>query len=358
MQRVGLVCIVMCVASCHESTVLLDAGPVPEVISVTCGVDPAISVPGESDELFVLEGAVRGVDPQTVQWEWSVVGAPFPLFDPPVATGPGTATFTPSVSGEWVFELVVTDEFGDSWEPCETRATHYTFRPRLECEGTILTRPGATAMVMAQGFSPQSPFVYKWSVLDDDGSDALVAWPEEPTTMVTADHPGLVQTQVVATDSLGWVTEPCIVQTAFSDGPVDVAIEVEWTLSGDDLDLHLVRESVDGFDEDCFYGTCYDRRSFDWGWPGAVEDNPDFVRDNHDVGPERIEIPGPLDVEETWRVVVEDYHLDDMMEPNEATVTVFVEGRRVAARTVTVVGEGSSIDVFRLDVPSMTATEL
>lgn len=190
--------------------------------------------------------------------------------------------------------------------------------------GTIAPLDGATWEASAS-YDPDGRALisYEWTVVDRPaGSEARFASGTDVTFV--PDLAGTYVAELVVTNDAGVRSEPC---TATLDvTPTDqLWIEMYWSQSGDDMDLHLLApEGELVTNGDCYYGTCTYGR-LDWGVRGDDTDDP--VMDLDDIpgtGPEAITLPVPGAGE--FIVYVHDYPGSVYIGRNDVTLNVYVHG--------------------------------
>lgn len=149
--------------------------------------------------------------------------------------------------------------------------------------------------------------------------------------------PGLRHGQLVVTTDAGETSDPCTVEVEVIP-TAGLWIEMFWSQSGDDMDLHLLAPGGSlETNRDCYYSNC-PYRALDWGERGEDRDDP--VLDWDDIpgtGPETIILPEPEDG--TFTVVVQDNDGMVYEEVNDVTVHVYVQGALAWSETREMSGE-------------------
>ena len=168
---------------------------------------------------------------------------------------------------------------------------------------------------------------YKWDVvLRPPASDVSIRLdPDDlPEVDLYVDVAGPWIVQLVVTNEVGAVSTATVCQ--FDAIPEDdIHVELRWSNSAPDFDLHLAQSGWPWFSspEDCMW--C--NKTPDWGVEDVTEDNPRLdIDDRSGYGPENINIELPID----GLYLVGTHFWNDHGTPNDvATVSVWLDGVEV-----------------------------
>jgi archaellum component FlaG (FlaF/FlaG flagellin family) len=197
---------------------------------------------------------------------------------------------------------------------------------------------------------------YAWSLVSvPDGSAAVLDNPYASRFSFSGDVVGTYVAQLVVYNRADVASEPCEVQIEAIAG-ADLWVEMYWTYSNDDMDLHVLAPAgslTSG--SDCYYANC--RTGLDWGVVGDILDNPYLdIDDIPGTGPENINISTPAAGEYT--VYVHDYPGSVNNNPNDVTVKIYVGGALAWTDTRSVTVEGSYNPFATVSMPDGLITPL
>ena len=278
-------------------------------------------------------------------------------------SGVVSVRFAPTGSGDHSAQLAV-----DSNDPDEA-----TFTVPLLGAGTSDAPGDAPVAVCGPGFSatplttvfldgsgsydPEgSALIFSWTLATPAGSSASLSFSDVPEPFFALDLAGTYTGTLTVTDSSG-LTGTCD-QSVDVMPPDSIYIELTWTLP-DDLDLHLL-EANDGTgaqgeprtDGDCHYAI----PNPDWGVAGYGPDDPSLDLDDiPGTGPEIISLQAPAlaPYDGHYRVLVHDYPTSvDEPAPNEATVSIYLEGVLADTFVFEMVGEDTDYYVATIHWPT------
>lgn len=218
---------------------------------------------------------------------------------------------------------------------------------------------------------PDLPLTYVWTLLEAPaGSQARLQSRTAPSSAFFADITGSYVLQLEVTDGIGLTgTETRVIEARPDEG---IRIELVWDHPDSDVDLHLIRDGgefcdcaggVPGVPSDVHY-RC---RQPDW-YPDNPGANPVLdVDDQSGFGPEVILLEGEGDEklipDDRFRIEV--HYFNDKSQTSSfpttvsnATVRVFLSGRKVAEYDRALQATGVRWIVAEIDWPSGALTEI
>jgi hypothetical protein len=200
---------------------------------------------------------------------------------------------------------------------------------------------------------------YQWKLVEQpEGSSFSLLEQNSSNRTFTPDLAGEYVFELMVTNEECAQSEPCQLSIVATPAE-DLWIELSWEHSGDDLDLHLIKQGSRFESEgDCYYGNCVsDVASLDWGIGGLLDDNPRLDLDDIEgVGPENINIQEPS--QGNYTVMIHDYPGSEYSSNNTALVKIHLTGELVFERSVVITGEDSKIEVANILWPSLEVESL
>ncbi len=198
---------------------------------------------------------------------------------------------------------------------------------------------------------------YSWALISfPSGSSARMPTGSSATRPnFEADLAGDYIGQLVVTTDDGRSSPPCQV-TLESIPAEDLWVEMFWTYSGDDMDLHLLAPggSLESSSTDCYFATC--TRGMNWGSAGSADDPILDLDDIPGTGPENINIAAPY--AGVYTVYVHDYPGSVYNGNNPVTVRVYINGAKLYDETKTISVEDSYTPFAAIDWASGSVTPL
>lgn len=254
-----------------------------------------------------------------------------PLTLAPDESAEVSVSFSPTEAGNFssAIQFVSDDPEGVDEVPMEGSAS-VVERPIAVCgvtPGTVEPILEPAAWSGEGSYDPTGLAItdYDWNLVSVPvGSRATLADGEAVIPGFLPDVPGTFVAQLVVTNELGQVSEPCET-TLESVTLFQLWIYIHWATAADDMDLHLVRPGGELETEgDCYYANCIGTLP-DWGVEGDIADDPELIADDvKGIGPEVIRVftPEPGDFE----IYVQDYPGSSFLGPNDVSIYVYIAG--------------------------------
>ena len=306
-----------------------------------------------------------------------------------VAVGTGTTlnlSAENAVAGDSVICTVVSqDGFGGS-DSATAQATVIEAGPNPQAicsanPSTTIPPFGVTTFDGSASTDDGSIVSYSWTLIDFPvGSAEFLLTPGYSTTDLVTDLAGTYTAELVVTDNDG-LTGSC--QVSVEAIPDDnLRVEMFWTESGDDMDLHLlppgywdqhgcsIYSSFSLRSEVCYFTNCRagsnGLNSVDWTVTRDSFNNVGFADDPYldlddvsGVGPENINLEEPEVSNDEYVVVVHDYlGTGDPTISNSVTVNVYLDGALVDSASKGISGEDTYQTFFAIDYSSGTVTSM
>lgn len=276
-----------------------------------------------------------------------------------------TVTFSPTAEGVYTGSL---DVASDDPNGVKSALLHGEVgsQPMAICSvdpATVEAIHEEATWIGEDSYDPQGYAIteYRWTLVTKPSGSAATMPSGSGSNRrgFTADVVGTYEAQLVVVNEIGDVSEPCIAELEAIPGG-DLWIEMFWTRSNDDMDLHLLAPggSFNDFSKDCYYANCVGT-GLDWGVRGDTSDNPSLDLDDiPGTGPENINISDPA--AGTYTVLVHDYtgSTPDYQGANDVTVNVYVGGALEWTDTRSISGDGSKENFCEIEFPGGTVTPL
>ena len=204
-------------------------------------------------------------------------------------------------------------------------------------------------------YDPDGTIVdYSW-ILYSSPAGATTAMPGGTANRrgFTPDVAGEYVGELTVTDNDGLTSEPCYATLNATAGD-GLWVELFWTNSGDDMDLHLLDDGGTlTTTSDCYYANCT-WGSLNWGGGGTSDDPILDLDDIPGTGPENINIDSPA--RGTYTVYVHDYPGSQYIGRNDVTVNVYLGGSLIWTDTRNINSENCYEPFVEVSVPSGSTT--
>ncbi len=343
-------------------SVQVQAVAVPPIAD--CSATPPSPIIGQDEVTWVGD---QSMDPTglPIIYDWVLLSAPVGSAVPmPVGTpaNPNRWGFYPDLVGVYEAELTVTNSLGEI-DTCIAQVTAVDLvEPVAVCSASPNPTEaiyGTADLIGDLSYDPAGlPLTYAWTgVARPPGSAALIpgGLPTDPNRLnFNPDVVGFYDFQLIVTNSAGVPSAPCIA-TLEAIPAEDLWVEMFWTYSGDDMDLHLVRNGGLGnmrTGQDCYYANCTGGLS--WGPAGASGDPRLDLDDIGGTGPENINVQSPESI--LYDVVVHDYPGSVYNGVNDVTVNIYLSGALAWTNTIGISGEDSDQYFATINWTTQTVT--
>ena len=212
----------------------------------------------------------------------------------------------------------------------------------------------------SQSYDPNGGEIvgYEWSLAAaPQGNGAALSSRTGVTTSLSPQLAGTYRVELTVQNELGLRSqEPCVIELQATPEE-DLWVEMFWSQSGEDMDLHLLRPGGSlETDSDCYYANC-DGGWFglDWGVLGVTDDDPILDLDDiPGVGPENINVSDPEPG--VYTVIVHDYPGSVQQSATNVTVNVYLGGEQVFTGTRSISGEDSYTPFATVDAVNRVVT--
>jgi hypothetical protein len=197
---------------------------------------------------------------------------------------------------------------------------------------------------------------YRWTLVSSPtGATATMPAGSANRRNFVPDVAGEYIGELVVVDNDGLESEPCEATLNATAGS-GLWVEMFWTHSGDDMDLHLLDDGGSlTMPSDCYYANCT-WGGLNWGAAGSADDPILDLDDIMGTGPENINIDSPA--HGMYTVYVHDYPGSVYNGRNDVTVNVYLGGILMWTDTRNVNSEGCYEPFVEITVPGGAATSL
>jgi len=343
-------------------TVQVQATVLPPVAD--CSANPPAPVVNQDEVIWVGDSSY---DPSALAltYDWVLLTAPAGSGVPMPGGAPAAPNrygFYADLPGLYEAELTVTNSLGVA-DTCVTQinATEI-LEPVAVC--SVTPNPteaiyGSADLIGTASWDPGGlPLTYVWTGLTrPPGSSAGLpgGLPAQANRYgFVPDVVGLYDFQLVVTNSDGVPSAPCV--TTLEAIPAEeLWVEMFWTVGGDDMDLHVVRNGGVGnmrTNQDCYYANCTNGLS--WGPGGPTGDPRLDLDDIGGAGPENVNIHVPENI--VYDVVVHDFPGSVYNGVNNVTVNIYLMGALAWTNTLGISGENQDVYFATIDWATLTVT--
>jgi hypothetical protein len=285
------------------------------------------------------------------------------------------ATATGTVTTNILIKTNVVDEKNVPGHPgwVQIPVTAHAAPPPVALCGTKQTvSPWSQVKLDGSMSHPQPIAAYSWTLpVRPGGSQAQIDFPSSPMTSFWADLTGHYEAQLIVTDNIGLMSNPCVVSIDALPSNA-IRIELTWDHPDSDLDLHLIEGSARTGDpssafctcaSDCHYRDCGMMPNWFPDHPGA---NPRLdIDDRMGFGPENINIDGDGSskfVEPGTYVIMVHYYASNSAistwptKVSNATVRVYIYGLLAGEFNQALITDGDLWDAATIHWPEQTVT--
>jgi len=353
---------------------------IPQIQAIPSSLDFGVIPAGENASQVVTIASIGSVslDINAMQvgegrWAFALVEPAVGLLEPGTSTDVTVTYNSQGTTAEGTLEILSNDpanpnlgvpllaqeeEIIDSGDTGEEPALQ---QPVAVCRAEpdeILAIHETSNWIGSDSYDPDGTIdEYRWTLISEPSGNTATMPPGGADRYGFApDVAGEFIAELVVVDNDGFMSEPCeaILNATAGDG---LWVEMFWTRSGDDMDLHLLDDGGTlTTNSDCYYGNCT-WGGLDWGVRGSNVDDPILDLDDiPGVGPENINIDSPA--RGTYTVYVHDYPGSVYTGRNDVTVNVYWGGSLVWTDTRNVNLENCYEPFVEVEVPGGITTDL